>query len=230
MKIVSKFNDYYDRIQAYGIDKQLVFYRKFEFIKYPMLNYYSNHYADPNIREFGGIVGCCGKLYPYLLLVTSNELTKKPGDPTQFSNPIIHYSADTVKPLLKTSWGYRGSVDFPNIHPKMYDIFETYDTPTFTLNDFHFNPKTLASNTTAANNNPTRTGAGLYINPPLADHSFQKVMSAEVIFQEISQYLGRDKLTAEDSIPVTDIVKTERAGFDKKTSFRKRKSTNGENT
>ena len=80
MRIISKFRDYYDAGIAYGIDPKLIYVREEKEIEFThddrnlpqckVLNELVNiAYCMPNYEGNKGVIGFCGKAYPYYTLL-----------------------------------------------------------------------------------------------------------------------------------------------------------------
>lgn len=82
MKIISKFQDYYDIGIAYGVDEKLYFKRVESVVD--EYNKYDNHtaylfYKDKHywrVKFFYGHIGFCGQKYPFIR-VTIEKIVKK---------------------------------------------------------------------------------------------------------------------------------------------------------
>jgi len=206
MRIISKFQDYYDAGLAYGIDNNLVFVRKTEEVEVkPFRGYYrsaSTTYGKFTVNVTPIIIGFCGTMYPALKVVTLKR--NKLAGYTEISN-IITYDASELEELLGTSFKpYQVKVlleHFTKDYSEYLKYFEQYHTPYFLL----------------------KGGSNLILLPNLKDLRFSKVLDAYTAFQELSMYVGGLKAEAENhdcEIADKDLVIGK--GFNKQ-SFRKRK-------
>ena len=124
MRIISKFNDYYDNIQGYGIDPGLIYPRtstesdigkmfwsekRFEFI-------HKNLVKSPALHEGGLahsviIVGFCGKIYPVIRI---QDTTRSPTLGYNHSPDCYAYTADQIVAWIK-QLNRRSPADVNNI-------------------------------------------------------------------------------------------------------------------
>lgn len=223
MRIISKYADYYDWVQCYGIDKTLTYVRHFnsESIDFKFEYHYPHHhsyYDAPQQRASVGIIGFCGKIYPYVVTFTSTTVKSKNiylSNTPKYSDIKVHYTKET----LPTSSGYLTTY-FNNNYSKYVAIFDTLEAPIFAFKPVNFNLKTGKVVDTVEHNNINSTVGGFLVNPILAEYSFQNVVSAESAYQQIAEYLAARKANNQIEAPVSDHTKIVRAGFDIKTSFR----------
>jgi len=119
MRIISKFRDYYDTVQGYGIDKSIVFLRKHynEPLKYKEFNSelnrgreiwqddrdnllvlnHSSWNREYEINFESGLIGFCGKVYPVGII----QYFEKPFDSLTESKHQAVYSSDEIISFLK---------------------------------------------------------------------------------------------------------------------------------
>lgn len=229
MQIISNYTDYYDWVQCYGIDKGNPYYRQYNSETVDISEYDIFSRYDPEAHQKEGIktyskagyIGFCGKIYPFLVIYSLEITPSKTslyGYTKRYFDISIFYSFENIPKEFSWDKAY-----FDHHKDKLLPVFNTISAPVFVYKPVSFNLKTGEVNTKISIHNTKNTGRGFNTNPILAEYQFQQVFSAEDAFQEIAHYLGSDKLSAEQEQPVTDLVKIQRAGFDKKQSFRKRK-------
>lgn len=203
MRILSKFKDYYDYVQKYGQDFELVYDRKSEDIltrgkisfsvSSPLL--YDSKLSRNLISRC--CLFFCGELFPYYSI-------------TKFINDKYRYKTYYVKP------GY---------------IIEHKDT--FKLEDCKVSLsntilEAIPSNVPVAFIEYKSSRVSIKTNPLLSDLEFYKEYSPEITFQKIAQYLYQNKESKakydgevmDDYVSDKDLI--EAKGFDK-FSFRKQK-------
>ena len=107
MRIVSKFKDYYDGVQAMGYDPELVYVRESREMEgdfFDSFLLHDNHvfdFPDPKrITFWFSIIGFCGALYP-VIKIERNLKTKK----ENIYRPVVDYcySVDAVDEVVKKS-------------------------------------------------------------------------------------------------------------------------------
>jgi hypothetical protein len=222
MRIIDNRNDYYDIGMGLGYDASLIYLRSFKEI-YHFNNKMSDKHYDPLV------VGFCGKLYPAVRLFH----TKWDYNTTKTTSAFC-YSLEEADKFAQNNYdsqkmefyenNYHGKrkffggysrlenfnrcdlVDYFNQFETIYkdfkEKFTEYNCPIFVYDNKH-----------------------LYINPILYGYEFYRVFDAYTAWQEVSMYVGGVLLSKTNPIPeVSDEVRLESHGFDKKYSFRKEKS------
>lgn len=210
MRIVSKFQDYYDGVQSYGIDKTLVYVRHVKELLSP-IDFWKNRWrseeADYNIK----VIGFCGKIY------TLFEVLK--------NGKIIHL--ETLEELLlrlkdeykreMSDWALKGleEVIEQTKLESIKNIFIEHNTPIFVIDD---------SWTSIDEMGYSYHSAKLAINPCLKEYKFYRIFDAYQAYQEIGMFLGGVLPRKEpDTIEVNEACKVRQKGFDS-WSFRKKTS------
>lgn len=206
MRIISKFKDYYDCGMSYGFDKDFLFIRnsnvttcsKNVFVNELLMPDYWNSWTTQGI----GIIGFCGKYFPY----------------------VSYFEGGVGRRLF----GYEGvhianNVDKKYLH--FYSKFLAKDLPLFScihtlLNEY------FSRHVPVFYVQPDGWGLTvIHTNPILNTFNFQKVCEPIQAYQKIRMFLGNfaDPEKAIPSISNADMI--EAKGFDRKTSFRKGKSS-----
>jgi hypothetical protein len=206
MRIISKFHDYYDSLQSH--DDRLIYFRETREYK----NHTDSKYWDEcNLTFASGIVGFCGKLYPFIKLETTHAPLVPPVKYYyEFSQDIV----DADKNKTKLSHVYKSLFGRKQDKEEIYREFFTKD---------YSRHKVLFEKEKTAVFIYTRHKT--IINPRLADWQFYKAMPIELTFQELEMYLGSVLCANEDNIPqISNKDMIEAKGFDLKHSFRKEKS------
>lgn len=207
MKIISDFKDYYDFLQNYyGVDNILLYQRKNKILKVSIqklerVHFIEQYQIDKNHNKLYGL----SKKTEYTIIKRINYLF--------FCGKI--YKLDYIK-----------QIDSKN---NVKTIFEVDSTIHYSgLNEFY--NYCIENNLVCANLYDIELGHDLFnreifykieLNPKLVKLNFSEYLQAEQVYQMIEQYLGNLK-TNEVIIEVDNKTKITQAGFDLKTSFRKR--------
>lgn len=199
MKIISKFKDYYDYlIGIYGEDSKLILdRRKFSKILYNPTNYTVStfHIGEWKIQ---GI----------------------------WYNDIINYGIDINNNPKFEFRTLRYSWEKSQHPPETYYCIITDSKPYAGRDIFVLKaPKFLGDKSPTWNENCPillETGIDKYITYPiLREYSIQKVLSAEQIYQILSEWLGKQISINEPTVPIgDDKIRIQSHGFDLKNSFR----------
>ena len=102
MKIISKFNDYYDGISKSFYDDEIIFNRKFELIKIPSR---FDKYTSPNIAK---LVRLFDEYHSYSLYETINR--KSISERYDIKNRSSFYDKDNNVSYYKCILGYCGKL------------------------------------------------------------------------------------------------------------------------
>lgn len=208
MRVISKKRDYYDT--AGYIDPSVVFVREEKEV------FADFHYPHYSIGSHSGLLGFCGKFYPYIhrkVEAFTDERTKK-------FHPEEHYYYYSIESYLESDfWKERKRhyryfsddsiktyTDFFNHWKDSDEVFVNVDAPYFRVIKF-----------SSRYHNDDK--AKLLLNPNLKDMQFGKVMDAHTAFQTIQFYLTNQLVKTKDPDEMDDKYKIAQHGFDK-TSFR----------
>lgn len=224
MIIHSNFHDYYDSASVYGVDSSCHYIRNKQEIKRALLKKVIN-FLRPNHKEkflYGDSLShfdyifYCGYLYKIAkIYVDVSRSFRYVHTNEEFSTLIdsgIKIYSSPNKNCVNTWGGGFWDNKIPDLTPTRIsdDLFFELGVPCFSLSWNHF----LSGD------------CKLELNPCLKDFEFYKFKSAPVAFQEIHGYIS-GVLGAQHPkvLNVSDIVRLEKHGFDKKMSFRKRKGS-----
>lgn len=211
MRIVSKFKDYYDGAgKDFGKDSTC-FVRHTEEIN-PDKNITDQislwRYGKYNANRFGidhGIIGFCGKIYPFITNDYNSDTTKACFNIEECQKLNIDESQYIYEPWSRPNEIWFDQYKNPN--SAIYRIFKQFNTAYFLI----------------INSGP----AYKYIKYPiLRQYGFYRIFDTQQAYQEIEMYLG-NVLHPRDNpyiAPVPDTIKAESHGFDK-WSFRKEPSS-----
>lgn len=232
MRIRSSFKDYYDKAQAFGQDKELVYVRQTKEVE--------GHYGIPSVcgRFLGSIpnwfvleacLGFCGKPHLGFRIGTSSEQNdrwiwsvkdadryveqyfKKKGQEEYHNEGKNNWKANTflrdeVEKFFATDLSTWKGIQ------RAFEDAEKEHAPVWLVRDEkHFNKeKGMYYNT-------------LVLNPCLREIDFARVVDPYTAFQEISMWLGNQAFPNRPIPHVPDDTLAEAKGFDQ-FSFRKPKS------
>lgn len=234
MRIISKFVDYYDSAQGFGIDPDLIYKRKIreeEKIE-ATADIVKLYFSIPNggtgfhsVITHRVIVGFCGRLYPMVLIRPWNANGK---------DYVVH-DADDHAALIKTfgddsnlevfekamqvqgrhgngrMYWYRPTnrSDYADMKVIEHErLFRELDTPVFVI-------KGVTDNWFRAMDHKHRTFMKVEVNPNLRQYDFFRFKDPFTAFQEISMYLGGVLGTAEkEIITISDESMRDKKGFD----------------
>jgi hypothetical protein len=198
MYIISKYKDYYDYLaQIYGVDKKVVYFRKPEIVEGGM-GYSTDIRIERNGQSslyyiYHDYIWICDKSFP--VVYVRRELT-------DFG--WFYYSYED----LIAAW--------PELKPRK-SRFKWFTGRNFLLDHFQgvstakLNTKYDCPQLWTHHNN-------IHKDILLKDCDFQKMMSPEQVFQNVSMWVSA-KPEPPQTVP-TDMHRFEAKGFDKKTSFR----------
>lgn len=228
MRIFSKFHDYYDACQGIGIYDPLIVYsreeQEVELDKYPF-PYLSLPYRVGDVDLEQGVVGFCGKLYPFVAITLWDGVSYKPiycytypDFDTVFQKNIksrLYKQWTTVPRWARhrrdrddgTMWGIRfdpqGVKDYFTLKQKpeyakffeQYPIFVTKYKRSFTMT----------------------------YNTVLKDIQFFRVLDTFTAYQELAMWIANKAIPQKKMPLISDEDKIATHGFDK-FSFRKEKA------
>lgn len=234
MRIISKFNDYYDSALGYGEDRSLVYERKTEDFEISSNQEKNLPYVNKN-RSYRlsrdkwdtelFYLGFCGKIYP---VVKFSE--RYPAlSPSNF-NPIVRYlySLEQVQEFCKeNNIELRDEKEYFSKYSRGYDVDSVRSlTRFFNQTDFMGLEKIFAEKNIPLftyKSDPTSNSNKTMIqhNPSLKDVQFFKVKDSFSCFQEISMFVGGVLKSKENEmVQISDEDKIAKHGYDK-WSFRK---------
>lgn len=230
MKIISKFNDYYDSAQMFYSD-DVIFVRKdnggvlesgkslhylnpnstarflSRLINFLSRQFENQHKLDISSRLTTNIefVGVCGKLY----IRVKYDYSNKDGEQTEVS----YHTFDDAFSMLKSShklWWHEDLINmFPVVENRLSAYFQEYNTPLFVVCEADiFNRK-------------NRCEIVLDTAPNLKELGFFKIQDTYTIYQNIEMFLTNNLTKHDNPDQITDNdVLRDAKGFDKM-SFKK---------
>lgn len=224
MRIHSSFRDYYDRVQEQTNNGVQYVRERREvhgsIIDFSLIEIFK---AVPHLDGFWrGVVGFCGKLYPYYahMLQERGTVLGKIGW-VEGPKRIIEYfyTYETIEAVRKKydhtrgKYSWWGCTAFDSKtwsecllemeRRSSLDFFRMLDTPAFELAE------------------EGRSGCALVINPRLSTLQFQKVVDPYQAFQKLEMFIGSDLAKQKDpEVHISDELRAESHGFDR-WSFRK---------
>lgn len=237
MKLITKFHDYYDTpFRQSAVDPKHIFKRETSIIKIPHVfsrYIYSKHYGFFDLQNgngyiFKGIIGFCGKLYPFITYHLSGQkqetfytsITFRKTCSNLFNRPEYReiYQKDFQNAFSEfIQWLDNGIIKnwFDSYElqkdQQLFSIFEKYKTAYFLITGENW--KDIDSS--------ERSKIMITLYPNLKDYQFFKVFDTYHAFQAIEQYLTNNLVKPDMiEIKIPDKLKAESKGFDK-WSFRK---------
>ncbi len=218
MRIISNFKDYYDQGAVYGVDMGNVFARvnrdgilRHNDIRLLIGNTQAQEYGkemwqvltldEGTVRR--RLVGFCGKVY--VMFEYSAYKSQKPIQFYTMSEMMIFLTENNLFMCAKNRpYQYRARKrDDEHRIIENDELFKKIGSPIFYIT----------------------TDFTAYWYPRLSDFSFYKVKEPREAFSEIEQYnINVLRATDPSMETITDMVRLEQHGFDKKQSFRHRKS------
>jgi hypothetical protein len=228
MRIISKFHDYYDCVQATGQDDDLIYVRTRKTIGEGKIILYTQSLRSFQFISSCGVIGFCGEFYPLIK-------TKEYGEDA----PTICYSIEDLDKFIESkakkkdvefyyskeknrhSWGFRAGcerflssleVDFRRVRKVSYKhkehIFQDYQVPVFVIKELARNPLTRRYNEI------------IELNTCLKDLEFYRVVDSYTAFQEIAMFISNQARPENPTVGIGDEDMVKAKGFDKY-SFRK---------
>ena len=216
MLIDSDFKDYYDTIRTYGVDKTVVYKRKNKLIE-ERTDFSHVHetysFKGGYINATAGLVGFCGKLYPFLKTSESYYGAKPSGKDRIFCD---YESLDKYLTSMKVkadekyypSWKHGSQLKSKEGRKRYFNpedfkeyekVFEKHKVPVFWVNS-----------------------RGIVLSPILRELGFVTVKDPPTAFQEIMQYISGVLGTGErPMVEIADKYKAAAKGHDSPYSFRK---------
>ncbi len=205
MKIISKHKDFYD--SAGFIDPSIIFVRKQEEVFLDIPN------PAPYTSASGlGVIGLCGKFYPYIHRAYESYVDKRTG----ITVPEKHFYFYSIEAFMASDfWKSENSYrwrqkNLENSYRNSFSNWKSSDEPFITVDAPYFRMKSFTYH----------NARGVAItNPSLIDMQFGKVMDAPSIFQSVQFYLTNQLVKTKDPDEIEDKYKISGHGFDEH-SFR----------
>lgn len=241
MRIISKFHDFYDSAQGYGIDPKLIYIRKTEEIDTrgwrnnrevkdleiqtavrPLQDIFNKMPRFDHKYDYcSKIIAFCGKVYPFYRYDETNcyqleDIIKKV-EKNIASKEISYYDKPRLKNMLE-DLNKRVSVfawmhDYGDLNRYSWNRFcqEAELKVPDSVHIFFKSPILLLERDQ------------LTINPQLKQYGFATQVDPFTAFQELSMYLGNNLVNQMNpEVNISDKLRAESKGFDK-WSFRKEK-------
>jgi len=248
MKILSNFKDYYDIGLSYGIDENILYIRKKEFIDKSNNDIKNIMSYIPNRIPYGGyisrtcstmdiqfnsydVISFCGKLFPVINMsyVEDESIEKNCYNINHMDRFIkkhnFKFYKDTwIQREKNYHWGKNKTT-----YRCMRENFEKYYNSFLDINEsmlfkFHHEldcPIFIVGNVHVPDDCTVNNKRGITKNPCLKDFNFAKEMDPYTAFQELSMFIsGVLGGQTPKMIEIDDKTRLEKHGFDKKTSFR----------
>lgn len=230
MRIISKFHDYYDSVQKYGQDKNVIYLRNHQEmsvqdIKRMFPGKYDNlfdiktyEYYNRDVKIRFQLLFFCGVIYPVLTL----ERYRFNINGSDYTNFHI-FKLEEVIPILENEFDEKILTNFKKNY--FFDSFsEEKVKEIFSLklkeSDLNVDLKCPIILTDAHG----IMCKNLILNPTLKPIAFYKEMETGLTFQKIESFMSG--VLTSNQIPhvkVNEKVRLEKRGFDSKLSFRKAK-------
>lgn len=225
------FKDYYDKVQAYGQDRSIMYIRKQRKEKWEKAWPFDHMFLNcESIRT--AVIGFCGKVYPLVKLwIPSNYV------PSQGLTYVCCYSADEVDDFVHKYYSQKLYEDFkdnkksrywPVEFPMSFSYKKFDDIFTKTLktqNDFQhlFSKYSTAIFLAETPGGFSKNVREFIINPQLNNWQFYKVMDHYTAFTTLETYWQSQAQPIKPIPKVSDEDMIIAKGFDLKSSFRKPK-------
>lgn len=236
MRIISNFYDYYDKSVAYGVDPKLVYVRETTetIIKAGDSEYHKNTLVGleevmPRYGGLSGIIGFCGKVYPFYQF----------GGDCNCKFKKTYYSVDSIKNDLERGTldlACKASEDIPYFKNSIISLRDFVENKQYSYSSRGRLPpeyfddncgKKISDDIFRTNHSPVilvqkqSNDWSFVVNPVLKGYNFITQYDPISAFQEISMYLGSTLVEQKDPNPkLSDEIKRDIHGFDK-WSFRK---------
>lgn len=231
MRIISNFRDYYDSVQMYGYDPNLIYHRTtveydqfnpelkrrlpddihmaldpiFNIVKsMPRYLKVKGQRRDQMMRP--SVIGFCGKLIP--MFMKDGAFNVYGNDP-----PTWEYNLDNIGDIESDGFSIFSEQNLnlttwgnvlKQCDQKFDAVFQALKSPLFMVQS-------------------SRWIYDITINPQLKKYKFYRLVPATEAYQSIAMYLGCQLATESIVHNVPDKYLIEKKGFDIKTSFRHRK-------
>lgn len=216
MKIISKFHDYYDIGLGLSHDVSIKYVREPREIEIASINRLSSkedletyklYKKLPNFhssRWFTGVIGFCGKFYPFVQPMFRSEKIL-----LYSLKEIDNYQKDTLKAAQLNIW--KGGYSERRFFERMFESYRAFND----LEAFIVNRSPIVVFT-------TRDKSKAVWDDRLRDYCFEKIIHPYEAFQEIEMFLSNLAAPEKPAPPQSDAQKVQSHGFDKM-SFRKGK-------
>jgi hypothetical protein len=209
VRIISKYKDYYDSAQGYGIDTTLVYERTEREVKHPPVKGRTdNVWMIPRRFDLPGkkfkweaeciVVGFCGQLYPCIIARTWYTYPEVPPTYVFYDHAMYEEFLERFSVSSNRFGGDRLTDFFTTFSEKSDKWFLEYNAPIFVVTCPHYDRVPI-----------------VHINCALEEYQFYRIKDAYTAFQDISTYLGNVLVGPKDILTIEDKYKIEQHGFDK---------------
>ena len=238
MRIISSFHDYYDIGMKYGVDNSIVYTRESMQIsdekiiknvldKILPFSKFKHTFFTREAPNFECVL-FCGKIIPFLFLdfcdnkhtysyTTIQRNVYSVYDYEEFINNNKYNFCDELKELFYKKTKFISSSFTKNSLTKFYSLADVI--PKQNIIDVHlmFNAPIILVQKNGYENST------ITLNQSLRDLHFMKMYDPITAFQELQMFLSTFMITEKPITKISDVIRLEKHGFDKKTSFRKGK-------
>jgi len=232
MKIISKFQDYYDIGIAYGVDEKLRFERTTQVVEEscgwgePWSHYVFRNQQWHRVWFFFDIIGFCGDIYPLIhVVIEQNRGTNKKPIYESIEEEYFydlqdfeHYIKEQIDPKghivhEAENGGYGAHRRKLNIiaevkkyfnkdHSKSKKLFELHDAHYFAI-----------ESSVCMKKKYRQTAVRTILHPQLKIYKFAKALAPMEAFQKLSMYLG-SKNEENETVQIEDKYLVQGKGFD----------------
>ncbi len=212
MKLYSDFHDYYDNAIGYGIDEKVHYNRFTEPVDINLKSY-----LDRPVHHRAGILGFCGKLFPFVQLSRYDKKLDYDWEDEYRGKIVEEYYAFSLSEYeqKQKAWDeYSHDIGYsPDLKLKQYfhdwqtdndQIFVELKSPVWIMRFYQDSPNGL-------------------LDPRLKEVGFERIKDPFGAFQDISMYLANILVEQKPIEMVDDKHRIQQHGFDLKDSFRNQK-------
>lgn len=232
MKIISKFQDYYDIGIAYGVDEKLRFERRHKEVETSactkdaaIINYRKSSLNYKIILYFELMI-FCGTVYPYVRVVHKQVYKKNKKLYTKEEEQDFFYDVEEVNTFFIKNYkalneirysqsyynyGWRNETlkdrvkeFFTGSYNQVLMLFEQYKVPYFNIRQSYVIDE----------NEYKRIHYTCMLLPQLKAYKFVKAVPPMQAFQEISMFLGQLDLAEDNTVTIEDKYLAQGKGFD----------------
>ena len=232
MRIISKFQDYYDIGIAYGIDEKLRFERVTRVVSDRTIyggSYIRHGYRKDNtpyrVTFYYNHVGFCGVIYPFVH-IQIEKIVKQKRTPyyeheqdiylwesEDFKNKLLLLGIDSEEISLSKTW-IGNTWRSQNILKIMQDFFLSDREDSKKLLDTHKEVYFVVEHYCIEENEHTFLKEKITLLPQLKQYKFAKAVPPMQAFQEISMYLGKLHSVEDNTVTIEDKYLAKGKGFD----------------
>ena len=231
MKIISKFQDYYDIGIAYGVDEKLRFKRESHVVSTKRTNgaYIRHRYKRDGTSYratfYYNYIGFCGILYPFIHLHIERVMKKEKVFYYEAKEDLYLYDIDDFKKTLQdyvvageqikfsnrwvgNSWKSSNILDvmeefYAEKHDEIEKLFQVYKEAYF-----------VVEHTCVMYEGESFVEKKITLLPQLKQYKFAKAVQPMQAFQEISMYLGKLNAVEDNTVTIEDKYLALGKGFD----------------